>query len=121
MVYTAGSVSLAALEMLAHLEAHQLLNDYVCIPITFEENFCRKLDLESLPDDWRVDPAPSSTKDVGAKWARDLSSAVLAVPSVLVPLEMNFLINPHHPDFEKLEVGDAQTFNYDERLIKRDG
>ena len=120
MVYTAGSVSLAALEMLAHLEAHQLLNDYVCIPITFEEDFCRKLDLDSLPDDWRVDPTPSAAKDVGSQWARDLSSAVLAVPSALVPLEMNFLINPHHSDFSKLEIGDAQAFQYDPRLIKRE-
>ncbi len=120
MVYAAGSVSLAALEMLAHLETHQLLNDYVCIPVTFDEAFCRKIDLASLPDDWRLDPVPSSTKDVGTQWTRDLSSAVLAVPSALVPLEMNFLINPRHPDFEKLDVGDSQAFQYDPRLIKRD-
>lgn len=120
MVYTAGSVSLAALEMLAHLETHQLLNDYVCLPISFDETLCYKLDLDNLPDDWRSDPAPASTRDIGTQWVRGLSSVVLAVPSALVPLEMNFLINPQHPDFDKLDMGDAQAFQYDPRLIKRD-
>lgn len=118
LIYTAESLSLAALEMLAHLESHHLLQKYVCIPISFDDALCRKINLDSLPEDWRSDPAPVSTKNVGTKWVQDLSSVVLAVPSVLVPLEFNFLINPNHPQIDALEVGDIQAFQYDPRLIK---
>ena len=118
MVYTAGSISLAALEMLVHLEAYQLLSVYVCIPVEFDDSLCRRIDLSDVPDDWTSDPAPPSTRDMGTDWARGAASVVLTVPSVLVPLETNFLINPLHPDFSKLAVGAPQPFQYDPRLIK---
>lgn len=119
MVYTAGSISLAALEVLAHLEAYQVLNTYVCIPVEFDEALYRTIDLSRVPDDWAADPAPSSTRDLGTDWIRSSGSAVLAVPSVLIPLERNYLINPLHPDFGKLRIGSPQPFRFDPRVIKR--
>lgn len=118
MVYTAESISLAALELLVHLETYQLLNDYLCVPVEFDETQCRKIDPSDLPDEWASDPAPASTKDIGTAWAEDASSVVLAAPSVLVPQETNFLINPLHPDFGRLKVGAPQPFQYDPGLIK---
>lgn len=116
MVYIAGSLSLAALEMLVHLEASEVLNTYVCIPVSFSDSLCRKLD--TLPDNWADDPAPSSTKDIGTAWGHNADSVVLAVPSVLIPEETNYLINPLHPDFGKLQIDDPEPFQYDPRLIK---
>ena len=119
MIYTAGSLSLAALEMLVHLEAVQLLNTYICIPVEFSDNLCVHLDPSSLPEDWATDPAPTSTRDIGTTWAQSVHSSVLSVPSALVPLEKNYLLNPLHPDFGKVNIGVPQKFQYDPRLIKK--
>ena len=62
MVYTAGSLALAALEVLVHLDGPQLLQSYVQIPVEFGERLCRWLDLGSLPEDWSGNPAPDWTR-----------------------------------------------------------
>jgi RES domain-containing protein len=115
VIYTAGSVSLAALEMLVHLEVSQLLNDYVCIPLTFGARLCRRLAAASLSPDWRAYPAPTSTRDLGTAWVRGARSVVLAVPSALVPTETNYLINPAHPDFSRVHIGSPEDFHFDPR------
>jgi len=119
MIYTAGSLSLAALEMLAHLEASQLLNDYACVPLSFDAHLCRRLDASRLAPDWRAYPAPISTRDLGTTWAQSAASAVLAVPSALVPAETNYLLNPLHPAFPQVVAGNPEGFRFDPRLIKR--
>lgn len=120
MVYAAGSLSLAALELLVHLESSQLLQAYVCIPVAFEEALCLRFAPSDLPADWASYPAPDATRDLGSSWALSRASVALAVPSVIVPIETNYLLNPDHPDFSRLTIGDASAFEYDSRLIKRD-
>jgi len=117
MVYTAGSVSLAALELLVHLETPQLLEAYVQIPASFGSDTCRSLDLDHLPRDWASNPAPDSTKGIGDEWLASGESPVLRVPSVLVPTESVYLINPHHPSFREIHIGEPGSFEFDARLI----
>lgn len=118
LVYAASSLSLAALELLVHLESYQVLQAYMAISAEFDERLCQWLDTEHLPPDWANFPAPESTKSIGADWIQQSQSAVLAVPSILVPIEMNFLVNPQHPDFARLKVSEARAFQYDRRLVK---
>ena len=118
MVYTASTLSLAALEMLVHLESDQILQAYLCIPIEFGAALCQTLAQADLPTDWHVDPIPASTQDLGNRWVISAASVVLAVPSVLVPVEHNFLLNPQHPEFSKIKIGAAEVFHYDPRLLK---
>ncbi len=118
MVYTAGSVSLAALELLVHLEAPQLLESFVQIPVEFNERICSILDPASLPADWTDSPAPASTKDLGTEWVGAHETAVLAVPSAIVPTESIFLLNPEHPDFEAMRIGRPGSLKIDARLLK---
>ncbi len=118
MVYTAGALSLAALELLVHLEAPKLMVSYLQIPIQFEDTLCRTLDRNSLPPDWQQSPAPGSMKDIGSEWLQSAVSAVLAVPSVIVPDEILFLLNPQHPDFPTIHIGEPAPFQFDPRLLK---
>jgi len=118
MVYTAGSLSLAALEMLVHLEAPALLDLYVSVPVTFDESICRRIDCAGLPPDWAFDPLPPSTQLIGTTWVQNGDSAVLAVPSAIVRMETNFLLNPAHPDFAHIQIGGASAFRFDPRLAK---
>jgi len=118
LIYTAGSLSLAALEILVHVEIPEILRLYSCIPVSFDESLCKRLDARVLPKNWSNDPIPASTRNLGSSWARKRESAVLAVPSAIIPLERNYLINPLHPDFEKIVIGSAGRFRFDTRLLK---
>ena len=117
MVYTAGSRSLAMLEMLVQDEP--LRARYVMIPATLP----KKLKIErvvpgQLPANWRDAVAREQLQTIGTDWIRSGSSAVLAVPSSVIPAETNYLLNPHHPSFAKIEIDQAQVFVTDLRLIR---
>lgn len=118
IVYTASSMSLAALEMLVHLPTPEVLKRYVTIPVEFDDALCSQLDPKRLPLKWRNNPAVTTTRDIGTDWVNRAASAVLVVPSAVVPAEWNFLLNPNHPDFAKIVIGAPQPFKYDPRLLK---
>lgn len=117
IVYTASTLSLATLEILVHLEAPHLLGHYAQIPVNLNPSLCQSLKIEQLPFDWASHPAPVSTKDIGSRWANKAESAVLAVPSVIIPNELIFLINPEHPDFKQIKIGKSSRFDFDPRLL----
>lgn len=121
IAYTAGSRSLALLEILVHAESTRLLGQYVLIPVTFETRFVEILDEELLPEDWRTHPAPSSTQEIGNAWVRSGSAAVLRVPSVILPAEPNFLLNPLHPNFAAVSIGQPERLDVDSRFLAASG
>lgn len=119
MVYVAESQSLAVLEVLVHLDAPALLEEYVFIEADFDDALVTQLGRSSLPRNWQADPVPADVQAVGDRWASSGSSAALRVPSVLVPEESNYLLNPRHPDFVKIVVSRPQAFHFDARLARR--
>jgi RES domain-containing protein len=119
IVYTAQSQSLAALEMLVHLESPELLEKYVLLEVEFDGALVTEVQRSQLPRNWRSDPPPAQVRAIGDEWALAGSSAVLLVPSALVPGENNFLLNPKHPDFTRLRIGEPLSFHFDPRLVKK--
>jgi len=118
VVYTAQTQSLAVLEMLVHLDGPELLQRYALIGVEIEESLVREVGTADLPRNWRADPAPVGLRKIGDAWIASGVSPVLRVPSTLVPAESNFLLNPAHPEFEKLIVGDPIAVDLDQRLAK---
>ena len=118
VVYTAGSVSLAALEMLVHLSSHQVLESYLVCEVRFDETVVATIDAAELPADWRSDPAPLAVQRIGDEWIEAGTSAVLWVPSAIVDTEFNFLLNPAHPEFAAIAIGEPASFRFDPRLVK---
>jgi RES domain-containing protein len=118
VVYAAQSQSLAALEMIVHLDSVELLKYYVAISVTFDSRLALDADLSSLPKNWRAFPAPKGLKAIGDDWISAAKSPVLRVPSVVVPSESNFLLNPGHADFPKLVIGSPLRFRFDPRLFR---
>jgi RES domain-containing protein len=118
VVYTSSSLSLAILEVLVHIPIYAILEEYVYFPIEFDQDFVLPLDVNNLPDNWENDPAPRAVKQIGDSWVESRESAILEVPSTIVPTEKNYLINPAHPDFKKLKIGSPTKFEFDPRLIK---
>lgn len=116
VVYLAASTSLAALEVLVHAESYAELPEYRAFPVEFDSALV--VELPELPPDWQQSPAPSSTKSLGSQWARDGQSALLRVPSAVVPWEYNYLLNVQHPDYGKVKPGEPRPFTFDPRLDK---
>ena len=117
-VYTAGSTSLAILEMLVHLQAQDMLRHYVIFEVSFDHALVQSIDPAALPKSWRRSPAPASVQRVGDQWVAQGRSAVLRLPSVIVPSEWNYLLNPAHLDFAKITIGRKQSIKFDPRLLK---
>ena len=116
MVYAAESLSLAMLEMLVHLDERMLGLSYVFFQVEAPMDLILKLPREDIPANWKNYPAPSSTKRIGDKWAEEMSSLILEVPSTLNPVEKIFLINPKHPYFERLFIDGPYSVSFDPRL-----
>lgn len=118
VVYLASSRALAALEILVHVEdGHDLLAaKYVAIPVSFPETLVGPS--PRLPRRWSDDPPPRETALVGDRWVGSQRSALLRVPSAVVPGEDNYLLNPAHPDAKRARAGRAVPFAFDRRLLK---
>ena len=110
-VYVSASESLAILEVLAHLDYQDLLEHYALFTLPLPTDDMLQLAIDDLPTDWRSEPAPPETAFIGDQWLDSQSSLVLAVPSVIVPREYNYLINPAHPKFAAT-IGAARELEF---------
>ena len=119
VVYTSGSLSLAALEHFVNLDTDLAPDDLVSvrveIPAALGMETVRR---RSLPADWRSYPAPLALQALGTEWAERRETAILAVPSAVVPEEWNYLLNPAHADFPQVAAGDPEPFSFDPRMWK---
>jgi RES domain-containing protein len=113
MIYTAATASLAVLEMLVHLKANL---DYYLRSATFDDSLLEVLDPKILPPEWQTSPAPQTLAEIGSDWVKSRRSLALAVPSVILPMEFNYLLNPAHPSFRKVVIGEPILHRLDTRL-----
>lgn len=119
VVYASDTISLAALEQFIHLGREGLHISFVYFHIQIPDDIVvSSVERSSLPKDWRKEPPPHSTKDIGTEWAKSNHTAVLSVPSDIVPVGKNYLLNIHHPEFSKLLINDPEPFSFDPRMLK---
>jgi RES domain-containing protein len=71
-----------------------------------------------LPDNWRTLDARDALQSIGLAWLQSAQSAVLNVPSAVVPAERNYLLNPLHPHFSRIRFGQPQSLLTDTRLLR---
>ena len=114
MVYTSGSPELAMLEILTKLN-----------PAAFGVRMAVEID---VPDDALVqDAAPtmlgqllrgedSDTRSYGSQWASHGQSLILKVPAAVLPVSSNYLLNPLHPQAQRLRVIRQIEVSMDPRL-----
>lgn len=116
LCYCAESRALAIVEVLANADEPDRLAQLAwrLVPAVIPAESIEKP--SRFPDRWREFPHHSSTREFGAKWARELRSLALRVPSAVVPGEFNYLLNPLHPDFQHVNIGKPEPFTFDPRL-----
>lgn len=118
LVYTAESQALAVLEILVQDEP--LRARYVLIPAYIPDELAvDRITVDQLPPDWRSPEARGELQKRGADWVQGGTSAVLAVPSAVIPAETNYLLNPEHPDFARIRIGGPLELVTDLRLLKK--
>lgn len=118
-VYVSTSIALASLEILVHLQKESLLEQYALFTIDVPDTEVQLLENRYLPENWRDDPAPVATMELGSGWLESNSSLALIVPSTIIPQEKNALLNPRHPAFETaLQSAQRHNFSFDPRLMR---
>ena len=99
MLYCSANISLAALEMLSHLRAGALPYDRFLVRVDIADDvWARRQQLDPLPGGWDAVPSGLASRKAGDRWVALGDSALLIVPSVIIPDETNILISPSHPD-----------------------
>jgi RES domain-containing protein len=114
-VYASATKSLALLEILVHLDVGGPLPDFVAFNFDVEDRLITPLTAR-LPRDWRSARGMLITQEIGDAWLVSAQGLALAVPSAIVPEELNYVVNPAHPQFADLTFGRAQPFTIDPRL-----
>jgi len=115
VVYCARTIAIAVLETAAHInDAGLPLNKYLVrieIPdATWDAR--QELNVGALPATWAAIPAGGTSAGLGSEWIKSLRTAILLVPSVIVPEECAALINPAHADAAKLKATVVRRFEY---------
>jgi RES domain-containing protein len=117
VVYAASSRSLAILEYMVHITDPSILpNSLVLMTIFVTDNvFVSKIEENFLPVNWRENQIV--TRRLGTKFIKENNHLLLCVPSAIVPMEYNFIINPSHKDLQLCSIKSIDKFSFDHRLV----
>jgi len=120
VIYTSGSISLAALELVAHRNELKIDSGYklLFIDLKFNTDDITEINIKKLPESWKSMVAYPTLQELGSEWYQAKKALILKVPSVMIHWEYNYLINTEHPDFiRKVEIHAVEDFIWDSRLL----
>lgn len=117
VIYTSESRSLAAFELAVHLNLFLMPTKYMMVNINIPEEIdIESVDNKKLSAVWHTFPANPITRKIGDDFIKENESLVLKVPSVVIPGDFNYLINPLHKDIKKVTIVNIEPFSYDNRI-----
>ena len=117
VVYTSSTFSLALLEIMVNASSARIPPGMVYAPMDIPDDASLDvLEIAALPPDWFETPAPPDCQLAGDAWAKRGESVGLVVPSAVARIETNVLLNPAHPDYARVAVGQIDAMAIDRRL-----
>lgn len=120
IAYASEHQSLAMLEYFVHLDPEDSPDDLVLATADVPDDVSRRwVAISSLPENWRETPAPPELSRIGDEFVRHAGSCGLLVPSALAVQESNWLINPLHTDFPRINLNTPEPLRYDPRMFRR--
>lgn len=117
VLYTASSASLALLESLVHISTAPVI-DFCIICLDIPDYSLEIITPDKLPSNWFQNPAPDAIKVIGDLFISSRKTLALMLPSVIVPEENNYLINPNHIYFKRVSIAFQKPITIDGRLIR---
>lgn len=114
-LYTSQYISLAILEILVRATKFTSPDSYTLTSFEIPDNCIFSIQLKKLKKEWKSDL--KYTQGIGEDFLTENNCLCLQVPSAIVPMENNFLLNPLHPDFKKVKIIDSELLELDKRLI----
>ena len=118
VVYAAATLSLAALELLVRIDRTLAPPDLVAVEIEIPGSVeVERVPLSKLPAGWDAYPTSATTQLLGMRWIAAGRTAVLEVPSVVIPRESNYVLKPAHPQFRRIRTVATTPFSFDYRLL----
>jgi len=111
-IYTSAHLSLAALEYFVHVDPSILPADLVWMKIEIDDG----CSAETFPE--KAAPEPSTAAKFGDDWLLTKRSLILIVPSVVLSIELNVIINPAHPEMTSVKTAEVHPFEFDGRMFK---
>lgn len=121
VIYTGGSLALSCLEKVVHSVGTSLYTGNFSVGIIdIPENLTIKeitvKQLVKLDENWHKVINYPYTQQLGDTWLQKVETAVLKVPSAIIDMEYNYLLNPAHPDYDKIKITNVSKFTFDPRL-----
>lgn len=118
IVYTAASPALAALEVLVPVDPLSAPADLRLLAIALPPDLSMEvIDPGALPQGWGDLPAPPALQALGTAWLRSHRTAALRVPSAVIRVEHNILLNPRHSEAAGCRLISDEPFSFDPRLL----
>jgi RES domain-containing protein len=120
VLYTGSSRSLSTLELVVNQQAIQPVVNHKVMVISLADHshLVSTIHQKELPQNWRYKSAYQELQKIGSDWYRSGKSLILKVPSAIVTMENNYIINTKHPDFnsENLALVRREDYFWDDRL-----
>lgn len=116
-IYTCENLSLSLLEILVQVNDRRYFDSCLQYFIEIPEQLIFKPDQNSLPEGWDSIPYGSKSQKFGDEWLNRMDYVALKIPSVVVPMEFNYVINPAHHKFPDIKLSDGEKVRFDPRFL----
>lgn len=121
MLYFSESLSLSLLEILVHLDFKYLPEDYGYLEIEIQDKLINpKLKASKLEPQWRENPPHNYTKKLGTDWLKAGKNLAMQVPSAVLPMVNNIIVNPRHKLSNSVKIIKTGTLDVDARVFTKD-
>jgi RES domain-containing protein len=117
VLYTANTASLAMLEWLAHARDRDMEIDYYLITLELPDAPILKPKMDKLPANWMATPPLAAVQAFGDTLLKDGKCLGIEVPSVVMPVETNIVLNVYHPSFTEVKILSVTLLQPDARLL----
>jgi RES domain-containing protein len=114
VVYLSENPASALLEVCVHTASNDVPPNFVLLRVEGPDMPVRAIDLSELPPEWQSRMA--LTRGIGTDWLRKADTALLRVPSAIVPYSFNVLLNPAHTEAKTFHIVEALEYPFDRRI-----
>ena len=119
MIYTSESRALCTAEVAVNLPLGNIPAGYEMISIYIpDDSVMNEIREEYLPSGWKAFPPATITQKIGDEFIIQGKFLIMKVPSAVVPGDFNYLINPRHTDFGRIEIVKKEPYEFDGRFFK---